>query len=183
MTQHELLDRLEADLREMLDQVRTRIAPLPEEALRVRPALDKWNMLECFAHVNAYTDHYLSRIELAIHKAKARKWAAVPKLRSTWRGRRTIRGVDPANIDRKRKKSPKKYNFAHKPLGKEEVKRFIINMEKLLRLLQLSREIDLSKPTIPMVQKWFATLNLGDLYQYLVAHARRHVLQAQRLIQ
>lgn len=182
MTQHELLDRLEIELRDLLDQVRTQIAILPVEALRVRAAHDKWNILECFAHLNAYTDYYLPRIELAIHKAKARKWGTVPELKPTWSGKRAVASVDPVNIDVKRKKAPKRFNFANVSLGEEEIKRFIISLEKLSRSIQAAREINLNKPKISVSQVSFFDLNLGDLLQYLVTHSRRHVLQAQRLI-
>jgi len=182
MTQHDLLDQLETELRSLLEQVRIEIAHLPEEALRVRPAQDKWNILECFAHLNAYTDYYLSRIELSIHKAKARKWSGEPNLRPTWAGRRSVAAADSANIDRKRMKAPKRFNFIHKPLDPDEVKRFIISCEKLLRSIQAAREVNLNKPKIAVAQLSIFSLNLGDLLHYLVVHARRHVLQAQRLI-
>ncbi|MEO6758502.1 MAG: DinB family protein, partial [Saprospiraceae bacterium] len=74
MTQNELIDLLEADLRRLLDQVRTQIAPLDLDLLHYRPDPSQWNVLECFAHLNAFAEMYQPRIEAGIHKAKARKW-------------------------------------------------------------------------------------------------------------
>ena len=77
LTQQNLLDRLETELREILETARTQIAPLPAEDLLFRPAPSKpkakesWNILECLAHLNAFSEQYFSRIDLAIHKAKA----------------------------------------------------------------------------------------------------------------
>jgi uncharacterized damage-inducible protein DinB len=177
MTQHELLDRLEVEIRELLRQVRTQLVPLPDSLLLAHPVAGQWNIPECLAHLNAYTDFYLPKIELAIHKAKARKWASDTELSSAWAGQRAIQRVDPDNTGKKRK-APKKFNFAGKPVGREEIKHFIISAEKLLRHVQLCREINLNKPTVPMAHTRLFSFKLGDLLQYLVAHARRHIAQA-----
>ena len=80
MTQKDLLDRLENEVRELLEQARGHLAPLPADALQFHPAPEHpkarapWNIAECLAHLNAFSDDYFARIELAIHKAKARRW-------------------------------------------------------------------------------------------------------------
>jgi hypothetical protein len=180
MTQYELLDQLEAELREMLAFVRNQIATLPESTLRSRGGPEQWNILECFAHLNAYTDFYLSRIDLAIHKAKARKWVPAQNMNSGWIERRVIKKVDPARPF-KRRKSPKKFNFMRQSLATEEVKRFIISSEKLLRCIQAAREIDLNRPKIQMAHTSAFKFRPGNLFQYLVLHAKRHLAQIEKL--
>lgn len=181
MTQHSLIQQLEFDLKEQLDQVRTLIAPLPEAALRARPAMDKWNILECFAHLNALTEAYLPNIEASIHKAKARKWASQEMLRSTWAGRNAIQRVNPATLTNKKRKAHKRLNFSHQPIGPEEIKRFLILSERLMRNIGLAREVDLNQPKIKMAYRRFSTLNLGELFQYLVKHIQRHLIQIKNL--
>lgn len=184
MTQNALLDRLEAELRDLLEQVRSKIAKLPEEALKVRKTPENWNILECFAHLNAYTDHYMSHIERSIHKAKARRWSTAPTFHSTWFGRYSVAYVDPANLGAKKKrKSPKRFNYWQKDLHANEVRRFIISTEMLLRNIGLAREIDLNKPEIPLAQFKLLKMNLGDMFEFLVTHNRRHVLQALSIVE
>ncbi|HND88982.1 MAG TPA: DinB family protein, partial [Saprospiraceae bacterium] len=177
MTQHALLGHLEDELREVLDFVRTQIAAQPDEVMRHRPDTESWNGYECFAHLNALSDAYLSRIELAIHKAKARKWLSVEPLRYTARGRRAIRRADPANT--KKYKSAKRYNFSHQPVGPEQVKAFSIHVERMLRLIQQAREVDLNKATIRKAHSWVGEYTLGNLLEYLVKHTLRHVGQVR----
>ncbi|MCC7506114.1 MAG: DinB family protein [Saprospiraceae bacterium] len=185
MTQKALLDRLETELRELLETVRGQIAPLPAEALLFRPAPSKpkgkeaWNIMECLAHLNAYADDYLAPIDLAIHKAKARRWTAAPDepVRYFGRGKRAIRRANPANG--KWLKSPKRYNFNAQNLSVDPVKSFIINSERLLRSIQIAREVDLNKPFIRKAHAWTGRYSLGNLLEYLVTHQRRHVQQAQ----
>jgi len=183
MTQSELLDRLEADLNELLKQVRTRFADQPREALLRHPAMGGWNAQECFAHLNAQFDWYLPRIELALHKAKARRWLPAPQRESNWFGRRAIRAVDPANLGKKLRHSPKAINPSKLLNVREnEVKVFLINIELMLRLLRQAREVDTNKPTIKPMHWSVSSFLLGDLMEYLVLHAQRHLLQAKNSV-
>lgn len=187
MTQKALLDRLEIEVRDMLEQARHQIAPLPSDALLFRPGPSnpkekpRWNILECLAHLNAFSDDYFAHIELSIHKAKARQWLSAPdaEVRYFGRGKRAIRRADPNNG--KRYKATKRYNFAGREFAPEVVKIFIINSERLLRLLQLSREIDLNRARIRKAHAWTAKYSLGNLLEFLVVHQRRHLNQAQVL--
>ena len=97
MTQSELLDRLEFNLTDLLKQGRANFIDQPPEALLQRPSSEKWNAQECFAHLNAQFDYYIPRIELALHKAKARKWTPMQERDSNWMGRNAIRAADPVN--------------------------------------------------------------------------------------
>ncbi len=182
MTQPELLEHLENDLNELLKQVRANFADKPKEQLLQRQAPEKWNAQECFAHLNAQFDYYLPRIELALHKAKARKWLSNGDERqSNWLGRNAINAVNPANLDKKLRKSPKAIDpLKLLPVRENEVKVLLINLEMMLRLVRQAREVDTNKPKIKPMRWNISSFVLGDLLAYLVLHAQRHVLQASR---
>lgn len=180
MTQSELLDHLESDLNNLLKQARAQFSSQTYEALLRRAAPEQWSALECFAHLNAQLDHYLPRIERALHKAKARQWVPGVEWRSNGMGRRAIRAVDPANRALKPHRSPKAINPSRLLKVREnEFKVFIINLEVLLRLLRQTREVDTNKPRIRPMGWHLSSFTLGDLLVYLVLHAQRHLLQAQ----
>jgi hypothetical protein len=180
MTQQELLDQLETDLRAVLAVVREKLVGLPVEALRQRSSPESWNILECVAHLNRYTDDYIPRLHRAIHLAKARRWAPAPEVRYTARGRRLLRRADSANG--KAYKTAKRYNFLNLPVEQSVLKAFIINCEQLLRILQEARKVDLNRPTIRKVNAWFARYTLGNLLEFLVQHNKKHVAQAAKSI-
>jgi hypothetical protein len=179
MTQSTYLDGLERELREVLQIVRTRLATQSGPVLLQRRQPDAWNIQETFAHLNAYLEYYLPHIERAIHKAKARNWPAAAEVQHNWVDRRAIARVQPGSAPRK---SPKKYNFLHLKVEQDEIKRFLINSERLIRNVQAAREISLNRPRLPgpFFPHWKFTL--GGVFQYLIAHAQRHTLQAQNLL-
>lgn len=177
MTQTTLLDRLETDLRQSLEIVRTQIAQLDESALQYRSAPERWNTLECFAHINAYLERYIPRMELAVHKAKARQWKPVEEVKYTSAGKRFILRADPNNI--KAYKSAKYYNFSQRPLGKDIVKGFTINAERLLRVILAAKEVNLNKAKVGRGKSGFFTFTLGNTLEWLVLHSQRHIAQVQ----
>ncbi len=182
MTQTELLDRLESDLTDLLKQVRTTFSNQAPEALLLRPGPAKWNVQECFAHLNAQFDYYLPRIELALHKSKARRWVPAPERTSNWLGRKSIRAVDPANLAKKLRHSPKGIDpLKGLKVRENEVKTFLINLEMMLRLVRQAREVDTNRSTIEPMRWNISAYLLGDLLEYLVLHAQRHLLQAQAI--
>ncbi len=63
-----------------------------------------------------------------------------------------------------------------------EVKVLLINMELMLRLLRQAREVDTNKPSIKPMRWHVSSFLLGDLLEYLVLHAQRHLLQAQSTV-
>lgn len=176
MTQTELLYQLEYDLRGVLEDVRNNLVPLPEQNLQHRPEALAWNALECIAHLNVYLDYYLPRIELAVHKAKARRWQGGGNVAYSGRGARAIRKV----TSDKKFKTGKKYNLHQQALGTEVVKRFLINSEMILRSMQSAKDININKPKIRKLNGWTAKYSLANLLEYLVRHSQRHVSQAKR---
>lgn len=183
MTQSELIDRLESELSDLLKLLRTQFVDQAPEVLLQRPASDQWNAQECFAHLNAQFDYYLPRIELALHKAKARNWTAATNRQSNGMGLRAIRAVDPENRSTRPRKSPKSIHPSKLLAVREnELKVFLINLEMMLRLLRQARAVDLNKPRVKPMRWSLSSFVLGDLFEYLVRHAQRHALQAQAAV-
>lgn len=174
MTQQELLDQLETELRGVLADVRLQLAGLPPEILQQRPTPESWNALECVAHLNRYAEDYMHPLNRAIHRAKAHRWAPATDVGYTARGRRLLRRAS----DGKPLKSPKRYNFQNQPLEADILKSFVIHCEHLLRVLQEARKIDVNRATVCKANAWFGRYTVGNLLEFLVRHSRRHVAQA-----
>jgi hypothetical protein len=171
MTQKALLDQLETDLIGLLEHLRREIATLDEAALYHRPTPEAWTILENLAHLNALLQHYLPLLELARHKALARRWAPMENLRYTGRGRRMLHRADPANP--KRYRCAKVFNFSRQPLDKSAIKTCIIHLERLLRHVERTRDADLNRPKIHKAKAWSGSYTPGNLMEWLVLLSKR----------
>jgi uncharacterized damage-inducible protein DinB len=180
-SQSEFLDQMEGYVRQLIVEAREDLAMQPTPALKQRPGDKRWNALECIAHLNAYNEMYLSKIEQAVHKAKAQKKTPglVPKI--GWLGRYVARAVDPERRAKKMR-SPKKTNFYQVHLYPDEVKKFVTYQEILLRIIAKGREVDINYPKVAMKVFPYMNMNLAEFLQFFVNHQRRHMLQAQEAV-
>lgn len=180
MSQQDLLDRIETDLRALLEEARAQYARLDPLALQRRHKPEAWNIQENIAHVNKYLEDYIPGLERAIHKAKARRWGPGYDIKYSGRGRRAIRRADPANG--KSFKTSKHYNFYQKPIGTEVVKSFIINGERLLRIVEAARSVDINRASVPKAHTWTGKYSVANLLEFLVTHTRRHFIRTHHLL-
>lgn len=183
MTQNELYNQAEQALRASLEILRSNFSHLDEKRLQQRPDDPKgWTILECFEHLNLHYSDYLPQIELAIHKAKAHQHKPQPDgpIKTTFIGGQALKWVKSA--PGKRFKTSKRYNPLGRALTASALKSLIINIEKLLRIIQLSKEVDLNRTKIRFAVIPMFKFNLGNLLEFMAAHTSRHIVQASRLL-
>lgn len=178
MIQEDLPGRLEKELHDLLEMVRTRLSGQPLETLQLRPDNSGWNALECFAHLNVFLEMYLPRIEKAIHLTKARNWQPDNTTRYTRVAKKILKRADLNNG--KAFKTPKRYDFYGQPLNHDPLKSFLINSERLLRNIQAVHAVSLNRAKIGWGPSGFFKLTLGNTLEWLVLHSQRHVMQAFR---
>jgi hypothetical protein len=183
MTQSALLDVLDTDLRALLETIRTQVLPVDPAVISRTADPKRWSALECFDHLNRSYADYLDKIELSIHKAKARQWSAQPnaEIRYNMVGREAIRWVMPGN--KRRFKTATRYNPAskNKVASPAAVKSFLIHAE--IRLLQLAREVDLNRAQVGFALLPIVKYRLGNLLEFMVRHGQRHTIQALDMLQ
>ena len=168
------IEYIEGVLRALIQEARQ--APFWNDAhfLDSRPAPKVWTPAETAAHVNATFETYIPRIELAIHKAKARGWRAGGDMRYSPRGRSLLRRVAPDAS--RRYKSPKAFNFFGKKVGPVQGKVMVIHVERFLRTLQMAREVDCSYASVRKVNSTYGSYLLGELMEWLALHTPANTL-------
>ncbi|OAV43462.1 DinB family protein [Lewinella sp. 4G2] len=158
-----------------------RLAALPHATLHLRPRPDAWNAVECFAHLNYYSDYYLPemrrRMATSIHPPQA-------TYTSSWLGNKFAAGMKPGPAMRKvstpRSANPK--NFGMEPT-EAALAQFIKYQDETLELLQLAAKVDLTKTKTGISLTRFIKLRLCDTLRTVIYHNWRHVLQAERACQ
>jgi hypothetical protein len=177
MSQQAYLAQLEEEIKNLLEQTRLTFADTPAEAHRLHPSGGGWSVSECFTHLNAQFAYFLPRIELALHKAKARQWVPGETRASNWIGRSALRRVSSP----KPLRSYKSMDPARLTVGTNEVKTFLIHVELLLRLIRQASEVDLNKARVKHFRWPHFQFLLGDLFEIMLRHAQRHAAQAENV--
>lgn len=79
-------------------------------------------------------------------------------------------------------KAPKNHTPVVQLNSAKVVDEFISQQEMLEQLIDRSRKTDISKVRIPISIAPLIKLKLGDTFLFLVAHNKRHILQAQKAL-
>ncbi|WP_026462413.1 DinB family protein [Adhaeribacter aquaticus] len=177
VNKYHLLDRLENQVESHLQEA-IRVYQNAPEATLLKPATDGgWSIAQCLQHLNAYGQYYLPQIKKGfIHQANQPNQDTFT---STWLGSYFTRMMDPAT-NQKRYKAFKDYSPAPALDAHAVIAEFIQQQEELIGYLKKARTADLNKIKVPVsIAKWLK-LRLGDVFQFLIAHNQRHMLQAKR---
>ena len=67
-------------------------------------------------------------------------------------------------------------------LDKSTIERFVSQQEKILNLLDKSREIDLNKTKTAISISKLIKLKIGDTFRVVIYHNERHLEQAKKLL-
>lgn len=177
----ELADDLR-QLEEIRARAETLTAPLSEEAFRQAPPGGGWSVGLCLDHLNVTYRKYLEAIPVAIEKGRARGLRGPGEVRRGWLGGPFIRSLEPPV--KTRFKAPKAFRpQADAVMVKSEVMEdFREQRRRLEACFEQSADLDLwriklSSPALPILR-----FSLGEVYQIMLAHDRRHLWQAERVV-
>jgi hypothetical protein len=174
----QLIESLENEVEKHLQLVIHTFQNLNEAALLQIPENGGWSIAQCFEHLNSYGRYYLPQIKNAL--AKYPENSPGSTFKSTWLGGYFTKMMLPTNTNKYKafKDHIPAINLdAHAVLAE-----FIEQQETLLSYLKQSRKADLDKIRIPIsISKWIR-LKLGDVFQFIIAHEERHLLQAKRVL-
>jgi len=171
------LDRLEGRVEQHIMEAVSHFQNLPERIL-LQPAKDGgWSIAQCLDHLNGYGDYYLPQIKKGLDGRKSRSFKSTFK--SSWLGSYFTRMMEPDTGKRKMKAFKNHIPSPHLD-AYAVVAAFIQQQETLLQYLKQAREADLNAIRIPVSIAKFIKLNLGDVFQFLIAHNERHIRQAKR---
>ena len=144
----------------------------------LKPAMNQgWSIAQCLWHLNSYGDYYLPKIKSGLDK----NYPANPDFKSTWLGSYFTRIMKPGA----QMKKYKAFKNHIPPLELDAFKvvaEFIQQQEQLIRYLKQARQSDINRIRISNSILSWVRLKLGDVFQFIIAHNERHLVQAKRNI-
>jgi uncharacterized damage-inducible protein DinB len=170
-----LIDLLEDQVENHVNEAIMIFQNLSSEVL-LKPATNGgWSIAQCLWHLNSYGDYYLPKIKLGL----AKNYQANPDFKSTWLGSYFTRIMKPG--DQMKKFKAFKNHVPPVDLDAQKVvAEFIQQQEQLLMYLKQARKTDMNRIRIPISILSWVKLKLGDVFQFIIAHDERHLLQAKR---
>lgn len=159
-----------------------RLRPLNSEQLNRRPGYDKWSAAQCLEHLNIVGGYYLPSLKARLRLAQASGSAAGAQVRSGWLGRYFTATSQRSNgLGDNLLRRPKQFSPTGTRLTGTVVEAFNRQLDELLRLLLLARQVDAGAVRVPNPLYPWLRLRLTDVLEALVTHMQRYVKLAEQV--
>ncbi|HEX8330274.1 MAG TPA: DinB family protein [Hymenobacter sp.] len=177
----DFFDQLTNDLLVLRVQAQQRFRPLSAEELNRRPSPSRWSAGQCLEHLNIVGGYYLPSIAARIAKAQARGSKPASTAKHGYIGRRLIEAMrTPARV--KTYTTPQRYAPTGTRLPRTVTEVFSRQLDELLRLVLLARQVNANAIRIPNAVFPLLLLRLTDQLEFLVVHIQRHIAQAEAVL-
>jgi len=150
---------------------------LSEKELNQKVTIESWSILECIEHLNLYGDFYNPEIKRSI---EFNNTAPSEIFKSGIIGNYFVKTMLPKATLNKMKTFKDK-NPLESKLNLIVIDRFI-KKKGYLELIEKAKDIDLTKTKTAISISKFIKIRLGDTFRFVVAHNKRHLLQAENLV-
>ena len=173
-----LIDRLEAEVDRQINLVVDQFQNLDEELLNKQGENGGWSIAQNLEHLNLYFEYYNPAIRRALSNAIEDRQAT--QFKSGWLGNYFTKSMDYKTS--KKMKAFKDYVPSPVLDGSKEIRDFIQNEEDILQLVRQAKNYNLTQIRLPIsLTKWI-TMRLGDVFQFVLKHNERHLVQAKSRI-
>ncbi len=160
---------------------RQRFGGLAVHQLNWRRAVDEWSIAQCYDHLVTANTAYFPAFDRILSGAPvATLWTRLPGYPRFW-GKVLVRAFDPAS--KRRLKAPRVFRPSRGSIDEAILDRFIDQQHELVRYMDATKDMDLERIIISSPVIGFITYSLMDTYSMLIAHERRHIRQATRVLQ
>ncbi len=168
----------EADL--VVQDAKQKFGMLSFTQLNWKPGPEQWGVGECFEHLIMTNLPYFPIFEkIAKGEKQSTLWERMPFLPGFF-GRVLINAVSP-NASGKHKTS-KRFQPGASQIDKDIINRFAEHQAQLIRHMKPTQHLELNQIIITSPAMALITYNLLDAYRILIAHERRHLQQAERVV-
>lgn len=156
------------------------VAPLSDAQFAWQPAPDAWSVAQCLEHLNVTARQYLPMLDEGIADAIRRGLYSPGPYAYNWIGRLSVYVVEPTT--RFRAKAPKAFQPAPGRPRHDVMAAFHAYQVQYVDRLRQANGLDLARARVTSpVARWIR-MPLGSGFAMMVAHERRHLAQARRVL-
>lgn len=148
------------------------------EELNAKPNETSWSILECLEHLNLYGDFYIPEIN---NRMANSNFSSVDNFKSGLLGNYFAKSMLPKE-KLNTMKTFKNMNPLGSDLDKKTLDRFLEQQNQLLEILASAKSKNLNKVKTAISISKLIKLKLGDTLRVVIYHNKRHIIQANNLI-
>jgi hypothetical protein len=161
------------------DQTLSDFGDLTPRQLNWKPRAEQWSVAQCFDHLVTANAAFFPIFDNVLSgKKKKSFWESLPWLPAFW-GKMLIKAVSPES--KRKLKAPKIFQASTSSVDGAIIRRFIDQQNQVIKYMKATEGLDLEKIKISSPITRVITYSLMDAYRVMIAHEKRHLLQAMRV--
>lgn len=175
------LSNLIGELENITAEAKAKFSGLSSEQLNWKPAAGSWSVGQCFDHLITANRGMAAKIEPVTQgKQKATFFEKLPFLPKLFGGfiTRAVAPESPRKI-----KNPGIFDPAESDISADVIERFLEDQNKIAAVMRAGGNVDPEKIIMTSPVAVFITYSLLDGYRIIVWHEKRHLQQAERVMQ
>ena len=174
------VDEFRQQFEQVSADVHALVASLSDQQFHWQPGPDTWSVAHCIDHLNATARLYLPELDEGIADAIRRGMYEAGPYSYNWIGRFLVYLVQPST--RLRSKAPKPFQPAAGRQRQEVMAAFRAYQVQYVDRLRQANGLDLARSRVSSPMARWIRLPLGSGFAMMVAHERRHLAQARRVL-
>ena len=174
------MDNLIADAEIMADKIREDFGKLSGEQLNWMYSESAWSIGQCFDHLITTNNLYFDKIQKVADKTHTNNWFSVIPFVPAFTGKMMKKFLGPESS--KKVKTFPIFEPAKSDISETVIEDFKVNQERLISLLEATKDLNLRKIKIPEPISPVINVNLLDAFEILILHEKRHFNQAKELL-
>ncbi len=184
MTTKEFLQARKNETLMILEIIKNELEPLENDIFNTKPEPKKWSVAECIQHLNVTLEIYIPQMVLAVqnkHLYSGQK----ENFTHSFIGKLAVKSMTPKEnneIPMKMKTfkilKPKLIEYRNSDVMED----FMGFQSDILNIIEDADNMNLQKPKIITAAGPLLKMRFGDALHFMVAHNRRHILQAQNVL-
>lgn len=155
-------------------------APLSDAQFAWQPAPEAWSVAQCLDHLNVVARQYLPMLDEGIADAIRRGLYSAGPYSYNWVGRLMVYLVEPTT--RLRVKAPTTFRPAPGRPRHDVTAAFRAYQVQYVDRLRQANGLDLARARVTSPAARWIRMPLGSGFAMMVAHERRHLAQARRVL-
>ena len=179
-TQVDLI-HLVSEMTTIADHAQLTFGNLSARQLNWKPSNEGWSIGQCFDHLITANKAYIPIIEQVLMGTKpSTSWEKIPLLPNLF-GKLLIKYLSPQST--RKLKAPEVFKPSSSSIDQDIISRFIELQKQMILLMKRTEGFNLSGIKITSPALRFVTYSMIDAYEIIVVHEKRHVQQAERVLE
>lgn len=178
---NEELSKLIDEANAITDEAQKSFGQLNAKQLNWKRSPNEWSVAQCLDHLIVINSTYFPTVEKIVQDeyrpSLRHRLPLLPRLF----GSLVLTAVSPEG--KRKYKASSHVQPSSSAIAGDIMARFRSHQQELIRHMRMTEKADLSNTIITSPVASFATYSMLDAYRIVVAHERRHVLQAKRVME